>query len=120
MMWEIIPNPGRIKMYTSGCPKNQKRCWYRIGSPPPTGSKNEVLKLRSVNSMVIAPAKTGNEKRRRKVVIKMAHTNKGICSVVFKEVRMFKIVVMKLMAPRMEETPAKCKLKMVKSTDAPE
>jgi hypothetical protein len=26
MICEIIPNPGKIKMYTSGCPKNQNRC----------------------------------------------------------------------------------------------
>ena len=29
------------------------------------------------------------------------------------------IVVMKLMAPRIEETPARCREKIVKSTDAP-
>lgn len=29
------------------------------------------------------------------------------------------IVVIKLMAPRIEETPAKCKEKIVKSTEAP-
>lgn len=29
------------------------------------------------------------------------------------------IVVIKLMAPRIDETPAKCKEKMVRSTDAP-
>lgn len=29
------------------------------------------------------------------------------------------IVVMKLIAPRMDETPAKCKEKIVRSTDAP-
>ena len=28
------------------CPKNQKRCWYNTGSPPPAGSKNVVLKYR--------------------------------------------------------------------------
>ena len=54
-MWEIIPNTGRIRMYTSGCPKNQK-CWYRIGSPPLAGSKNDVF--RSVSSIMIAPART--------------------------------------------------------------
>ena len=35
---EIKPNPGKIKIYTSGWPKNQKRCWYKIGSPPPPTS----------------------------------------------------------------------------------
>jgi len=33
---------------------------------------------------------------------------------------MFKIVVIKLIAPRIEEIPAKCKLKIAKSTDPPE
>jgi hypothetical protein len=30
------------------------------------------------------------------------------------------IVTMKLIAPRIEDTPAKCKLNIAKSTDAPE
>jgi len=30
----IIPNAGMIKTYTSGCPKNQNKCWKNIGSPP--------------------------------------------------------------------------------------
>jgi hypothetical protein len=25
-IWLIIPNAGSIKIYTSGCPKNQNRC----------------------------------------------------------------------------------------------
>lgn len=32
---------------------------------------------------------------------------------------MFKIVVIKLIAPRIEEIPAKCREKIVKSTEAP-
>ena len=32
---EMIPNAGRMRMYTSGCPKNQKRCCHSKGSPPP-------------------------------------------------------------------------------------
>jgi hypothetical protein len=65
-------------MYTSGCPKNQNKCWYKIGSPPPAGSKNDVLKFRSVKSMVIAPAKTGKESKRRIAVTKIDQTNNGI------------------------------------------
>ena len=34
-------------------------CWYKIGSPPPEGSKNVVPKFLSVRSIVIAPASTG-------------------------------------------------------------
>ena len=74
----MIPKPGRIIIYTSGCPKNQNRCWYRTGSHPPAGSKKVVLKFRSVNSIVIAPARTGTAKRSKITVTKILHTNKGI------------------------------------------
>lgn len=75
--WETIPKPGRTKIYTSGWPKNQKRCANKIGSPPPLGSKKEVLKLRSVNNIVIPPANTGRETTKRIAVKKTPHTNKG-------------------------------------------
>jgi len=65
-----------------------------------------VLKLRSVNSIVIAPARTGKDKSNRIVVIKTDQTNKGTCSKDILLVRMFIIVVIKLMAPKIELTPA--------------
>src|SRR5205823_14912922 len=34
---EIMPKPGRMAMYTSGCPKNQNRCCHRRGDPPACG-----------------------------------------------------------------------------------
>lgn len=76
----MAPKPGRIKMYTSGWPKNQNKCWYRMGSPPPAGSKKAVFKLRSVSSIVIAPARTGKDNNKRTAVIRTAQTNKGIRS----------------------------------------
>jgi hypothetical protein len=79
-----------------------------------------VLKLRSVSSIVIAPANTGKDSKSKVAVINTDHTNNGIASNVIEEVRMLKIVVIKLMAPKIEETPAKCKLKMAKSTEIPE
>lgn len=51
-----------------------------MGSPPPAGSKNDVFKLRSVNSIVIAPARTGRDRSNRTTVIVTAHTNRGIRS----------------------------------------
>jgi hypothetical protein len=78
-----------------------------MGSPPPEGSKKDVLKFRSVNSIVIAPARTGKANRRRIVVMKIAHVKRGICSKGMFLVRIFIMVEMKLMAPRMELTPAK-------------
>jgi len=78
-----------------------------MGSPPPAGSKKEVLKFRSVNSIVIAPANTGKERRSNTAVISTDHTNKGIASKDIEDERIFIIVVIKLMAPRIEEAPAK-------------
>lgn len=106
-IWEIIPKAGRIKIYTSGCPKNQNKCWYRTGSPPPAGSKKEVFKLRSVRSIVIAPAKTGRDKRSKMAVINTAQTNKGIWSIVMPNDRMLITVVIKFTAPRIDDTPAR-------------
>lgn len=116
-MCEITPNPGKIRMYTSGCPKNQNRCWYRIGSPPPLGSKKDVLKFRSVNNIVMAPAKTGNDKSSKIVVIRTDHTNSGIISNGIEGARIFIMVEMKLIDPKIEETPARCNLKIARSTE---
>lgn len=106
-IWETAPNPGRIKIYTSGCPKNQNKCWYKMGSPPPAGSKKDVFRLRSVRSIVIAPANTGRDKRRRTAVITTAQTNKGIRSRRRPFHRMLITVVIKLRAPRIDDTPAR-------------
>jgi hypothetical protein len=90
-----------------------------MGSPPPDGSKNVVLKFRSVNNIVIAPARTGKERSNRTAVIPTDHTNNGMYSIFMKFGRMFIIVVIKLMAPRMEEAPAKWSLKIARSTEIP-
>ena len=94
-------------MYTSGCPKNQNKCWKRIGSPPPVGSKNVVLKFRSVSNIVMAPAKTGRDNKRRMVVINTDHTNRLSRSQIIPGARILITVVMKFTAPKIEEIPAK-------------
>jgi hypothetical protein len=80
-----------------------------------------VLKLRSVRSIVIAPAKTGSLVISRTAVTATAHKNRGkrskeISFVVREQI----IVVKKLILPKIDETPAKCKLKIAKSTEIPE
>ena len=117
---ETTPNAGKIRIYTSGCPKNQNKCWYKIGSPPPAGSKKEVLKLRSVNNIVIAPANTGTANKSKKAVTKIDHTNKGIRYILCPGLRMFRMVEIKLTAPKIEDAPDKCKLNIAKSTAPPE
>jgi hypothetical protein len=49
-----------------------------MGSPPPAGSKKEVLILRSVRSIVIAPARTGRARSNKIAVIRTDQTNKGV------------------------------------------
>src|ERR1700729_4302118 len=114
-----MPKPGKIKMYTSGWPKNQNRCWNSTGSPPPSAEKKVVPKLRSVSSMVSAPARTGSASSSRNTVTRIDHTNSGILCSVMPGARMLKIVVMKLMAPRIDEAPARCSDRMAKSTAGP-
>jgi hypothetical protein len=80
-----------------------------------------VLKLRSVSSIVIAPAKTGRLVIRRTAVMAIAHNISGMRSnEMALEVREQIIVVRKLILPRIEEIPARCKLKIAKSTEIPE
>jgi hypothetical protein len=50
---------------------------YNTGSPPPAESKKVVLKFLSVNSLVIAPAKTGNDNNSRESVIKIDRAERG-------------------------------------------
>jgi hypothetical protein len=72
-----------------------------------------------VRSIVIAPAKTGKERSKRIAVRNTDHTNNGVWSQVIPGVRILIIVVIKFTAPRIEEAPAKCKLKIDRSTDPP-
>jgi hypothetical protein len=66
--------------------------------------------------MVIAPAKTGRDSNSKIAVRRTDHTNNGISSISIEVVRMLIIVVMKLIAPRIEEAPAICSEKIVRST----
>lgn len=90
-----------------------------MGSPPPAGSKKVVFKFRSVRSIVMPAARTGRERRRRTAVISTAHTKSGVWYCEIAGGFMLIMVVMKLMAPRIDEIPAKWREKMVKSTEAP-
>jgi hypothetical protein len=115
----IIPNPGIIKIYTSGCPKNQNKCWYNIGSPPPATSKKEVLKFLSVNIIVIPPANTGKESNNNTAVITTAHPNRANLCNLIPGALIFNIVVIKFIAPSRLLIPDKCKAKIARSTLGP-
>jgi hypothetical protein len=78
------------------------------------------LKLRSVRSIVIAPARTGTASNNRNAVTKIDHTNKGILYILCPGLRIFSIVEIKFTAPKIEEAPERCKLKIARSTAPPE
>lgn len=66
-----------------------------------------VLRLRSVSSMVIPAARTGRDRRSRTAVIRTDHTNRGVWYCDRAGGFMLIAVVIKLIAPRIEEIPAK-------------
>ena len=90
-----------------------------MGSPPPAGSKNVVLRFRSVSSMVMPAARTGSESSSRTAVMRTDHTNRGVWYWERAGGFMLIAVVIKLIAPRMDEIPARCREKMARSTEAP-
>jgi hypothetical protein len=77
------------------------------------------LKFLSVKTIVIAPAKTGNDKRSRTAVITTAHPNKANLCNLIPGLLIFNMVVMKFMAPNKLLTPERCKPKIAKSTLGP-
>lgn len=64
-------------------------------------------------------ARTGRDRRRRTAVMRTDHTNKGVWYCVNAGGFMLMMVVMKLIAPKMDETPARWREKIAKSTEAP-
>ena len=67
----------------------------------------------------MAPASTGSASSSRNTVTSCDQTNSGILCMVMPGARMLKIVVMKLMAPRIDEAPARCSDRMTKSIAGP-
>jgi hypothetical protein len=69
------------------------------------GAKKLVLKFRSVKSIVIAAARTGNERRSKKAVTKIDQTKSGMVYISIPRQRIFRIVTIKLIAPMIDEAP---------------
>lgn len=63
--------------------------------------------MRSESNIVIAPASTGRERSKRKAVKRTDQANKGMISNFKPQPRMFAMVVIKLIEPRIDETPAR-------------
>lgn len=69
---------------------------------------------------MIAAASTGKASRSIMAVISTDHTKSGILNIGIDLGFMLMHVVIKLIAPRMEEAPARCSEKIARSTDGPE
>lgn len=67
-----------------------------------------------------APANTGRVNNNKIAVIKIAHTNRGNLWNVIPGALIFIIVVIKFIAPSIDEIPAKCNENIAKSTEPPE
>ena len=68
---------------------------------------------------MIPAARTGRDRSRRTAVINTDQTNRGVWYCDSAGGFMLIAVVMKLIAPRIEEIPARCREKMARSTEAP-
>lgn len=68
---------------------------------------------------MIPAARTGRDSRSSTAVIRTDQTNRGVWYCERAGGFMLIAVVMKLMAPRIEEIPARCREKIAKSTEAP-
>ena len=79
-----------------------------------------MFKFLSVNNIVIAPASTGNDSNNKNAVINTVHINNGSLLKVIPRHRIFHIVIIKFIAPAIDEIPAKCREKIPKSTALPE
>jgi hypothetical protein len=70
--------------------------------------------------MTKAAAKTGTDNTTKIAVKTIDQTNKGICAGFIPAARIPATVTNKLILPKIELKPFKCKLKIAKSTEAPE
>ena len=67
----------------------------------------------------MAPARTGSDNKSRKAVTSTDQANSGILCSVMPGARMLKMVVMKLIAPRIDEAPAMWIDKIARSIAGP-
>lgn len=109
----IKPKAGKTKIWTSGCPKNQNKCWNNIKSPPLNGSKKEQLKCRSKIIIVITPARTGRLIINKTDVknIDQQYKGKNRNELIIERLEDFNKVTIKLIDPNKLLNPTMCKEK---------
>jgi hypothetical protein len=78
-----------------------------------------VLKFLSVNTIVIAPANTGNDSNNKTAVTIIAQPNNANLCNLIPGLLIFKIVVIKFIAPNRLLIPERCRANIAKSTLGP-
>src|SRR4051794_17302837 len=105
MIIETIPVAGTNRMYTSGWPQNQNRCWYRITLPPWAGLKKAVPNRRSSSRRPVAKVTAGTANITMNAIDRIDHTKIGTRFTVIPGARILKAVTMKFTAPTVVEMP---------------
>src|SRR6266545_5660188 len=110
-----MPIAGRIRTYTSGCARNQKRCCHSSGLPLPAtasafpettrplGRKKLVPASRSINCSTPAASSGGNASSNRNDVTNCAHTKNGSRIQLRPLARSCTVVTMKLIEPSSDD-----------------
>ena len=105
MISEMMPKLGRMMMYTSGCPKIQKRCCHRSGSAPASGSKNCESNVRSNSKSNKATVMTGRANANRNCVTSSIQVRTGMRMRSMPGARILRQVTIKLTADTSEAMP---------------
>src|SRR5699024_49185 len=100
----MMPKNGIAMMYTSGWPKNQKRCSHKIG-PPLAASKICAPSRRSASKSSNAAPSTGNAINTMRDVTSVFQQKIGMRNNVIPGARIPNMVTIRLTAPRMVPIP---------------
>src|SRR6476660_2810195 len=119
MTSDTIPKAGRIRMYTSGCPKNQNKCCHKYAEPPACGLKNRAPNRRSNSSIASAAVSGGMASRICTLVQNMVQVKNGTLIKVIPGQRMVRIVATKFTPAAMVPTPLTKSPSAQNSTPAP-
>src|SRR3954447_6878141 len=98
MISVAIPNAGTMRMYTSGWPKNQKRCCQRNDEPPCATSKKWKPRLRSRYRKIEATVSDGSAKISPAEAARKAKQKSGIRLIDMPGARSLRIVTIRFAA----------------------
>ena len=115
----INPKAGKIKIWTSGCLRNQGKCWDNNKSPPLNGSKEGQLECLSEIIVVITPARTGRLITKRTGVknIDQQYKGKNRNELTIERLEDFNKVAIELIDPNKLLNPTMCKEKNIRSIE---